>query len=110
MLMNPIVALLHNLKLNRWHTIVYEERPLPGPDSPDKPVRHKSFGHHTEGFTTREAAVADANEMAKKIVTEGLWSSCKLALGEDMPWDGEDIPADVAFFAPNPDGTMKRVL
>lgn len=110
LIMNPIVALVHNQKLNRWHTIVYRESPLPGPDSPDKPMRHKSVGHHTEGFPTRDEAVADAQAMAKKIVAEGLWTTCKLALGDDLAWDGEDVPADVAFFAPNPDGTMKRVL
>jgi hypothetical protein len=108
--MNPIVALIHNQKLNRWHPVIYRESPLPGPDSPDKPVRHKSLGHHTEGFPTRDEAITNANTMAKKIVEGGHWTACKLALDEDLPWDGEDIPADVAFFVPNPDGTMKRAM
>ena len=40
--MNPIWAMLHNEKTNRYHPILFHERPLPGPYSLDKPVRHKS--------------------------------------------------------------------
>lgn len=106
-MMNPIVALIHNAKLNRWHTVVYRESPLPGNAGP---MRHKSFGHHTDGFATRELAVADAEATAKKIIEAKLWTTCLLALGDDMEWDGEDIPADVAFFIDNKDGTAKRAM
>ncbi len=90
---NPIIAILHNTALNRWHPIVFDERPLPGPDSPDKPVRHKSQGHHTEGFETREAALESINGPLKEHIP-----NAKCALEKDFEWDGQDTPAMVVFF------------
>lgn len=112
MLVNPIVAMIHDVENKRWHPILYVEAPLPGPDRDGKPVRHKSKMHHTTGFPTREAALANAKELAETVVKEGCWTSCKMAIadGEDIPWDGKDIPADTAFFADRGDGTMKRVM
>lgn len=100
-LFNPVIAILVNTSTGRYHPIVYQEAPLPGPPSGDKPLRHKSFGHHTSGFATREEAVADAETKAKQVVENGLWPSCALALDpeQDVPWDGQAMPADVAFFA-----------
>jgi len=94
MLLNPIVAILHNNKENRWHPIIFAESPLPGPDTPDKPVRHRSKGHHTAGFESRAEAVTNINE---KLVPElpGL----RLALEADLEWDGDGIPASTTFFA-----------
>ena len=97
MLLNPVMGLIHNAKLKRWHPIYYTENPLPGPPSPDKPVRHKSGGHHTEGFETRKAALADMNLKAKQIVDGAYAPSCAVC-DNDLEWDGEGIPADVAFF------------
>lgn len=109
-LWNPIVAMLHNVRANRWHPIVYCESPLPGPVDAAKPVRHKSKGHHTEGFATREEAIAGANQVADKIAKEcSDTSKCRLALEEDIPWGGDGIPADVAFFG-EVDGKLKKVL
>lgn len=100
MLVNPVVAMFYNTKLKRWHPVIYEEKPLPGPESPDKPARHKSVGHHTDGFEKREDAMAYAETTAKKIVEGGMWAEVKMSVKPeyDMAWDGEDIPADVAFF------------
>jgi hypothetical protein len=103
---NPIIALIYNTKLSRWHPILFSESPLPGPDRPDKPVRHKSTGHHTVGFATRPEAVAEANGMALKLKSECVGTP-RLCLSDDMEWDGEGIPSSVAFF--NEDGT-KRLL
>lgn len=97
MLLNPVMLLIHNAKLNRWHPAYYTESPLPGPPAPNKPVRHKSGGHHTEGFETREAALARMNINAKQIVDGGFAPSCAICAGY-LEWDGEGIPADVAFF------------
>lgn len=111
MIVNPIVAMIFNTKLNRWHPVIFREAPLPGPDSLDKPVRHKSQGHHTAGFEKREDAVAEANNFAKQIVEHGMWSGCKTCLEpeQDVPWDGEDIPADVAFFVQDGDDNTKVI-
>lgn len=99
-IVNPIVAMMFNQKLNRWHPVIFREAPLPGPETADKPVRHKSQGHHTTGFEKREDAVAEAQKIAAQIVEKKMWADCKLCLEpeQDVPWDGEDIPADVAFF------------
>lgn len=89
--MNPIWAMLHNEKTNRYHPILFHERPLPGPYSLDKPVRHKSRGHHIEGFDTREQALANIEDHLK--TTPG-----RKCLAKDFYWDGEDMPAMVVFF------------
>lgn len=97
MLFNPIIALLLNTKTNRWHPIVFVESPLPGPHTPDKPIRHKSKMHHTGGFDTREEAEAEAkNEIAPKL------EIVRLELETVFEWDGNDIPAMTHFFARNP--------
>lgn len=97
---NPVIALLVNTSTKRYHPIIYQESALPGPSYASKPIRHRSLGHDTNGFATREEAVASAQDKAKLIVEKGMWSSCALSLdpASDLPWDGQDVPADVAFF------------
>jgi hypothetical protein len=108
-MLNPIIAMLHNVGANRWHPIVFIEHPLPGPYDAAKPHRHKSSGHHTEGFETREAAVANVNdELSGKIASRALGLT-RIALDDDIEWDGEGIPAIVAFFV-EVDGKVKRAL
>lgn len=92
MLFNPIIAMLHNTETNRYHPIVFVENPMPGPPTPNKPVRHKSKGHHTTGFDTREEALESANKMAKE-------RDMKRCLDGDIVWDGQSMPASVHFFA-----------
>lgn len=104
MLLNPIIGMLHNTKAERWHPIIFSESPLPGPYSEDKPVRHKSCGHHTVGFATRAEAMANImNEMVVKL------PEAKLALEKDFVWDGEDVPALVVFFG-EVDGVLQPLL
>jgi hypothetical protein len=94
MLFNPIISLIHNLKTDRYHPVIFEEKPLPGGPDSGAPVRHKSKGHHTEGFDTRELALAHIeNELKVKIPEARVVTD-----GGDFPWDGEDIPAMVHFF------------
>ncbi len=95
---NPIVAMLHNTKLNRWHPITFQEAPLPGPPSTDKLIRHKSLGHHTEGFSTRDEAVIFAKEHAVRIKEVSVDGGAQTCLDEDIPWNGEDVPAISTFF------------
>jgi hypothetical protein len=103
-MLNPIIALLHNPLAQRWHPVLFYESPLPGPDTPDKPVRHRSKGHHTEGFATREEALA-------YIETEMLPAVRKISIGEPtlscdkaFPWDGDGVPAMVVYFSAPVDG------
>jgi len=92
-MINPVHAMLHNTLTNRWHPILFSESPLPGSPDADKPIRHKSRGHHTAGFDTREEALKWIDENKSK--TPGS----RLCLDKDFDWDGIDIPAMVVFFA-----------
>jgi hypothetical protein len=93
-LLGPVVAMLFNEKLKRWHPIVFEEKPLPG--NPENLVRHKSKMHHTAGFATREEAL----ESIGPEITSHIEGECRLMLEGDMLWDGEGIPSMVEFFLP----------
>jgi hypothetical protein len=91
LMQKPVIATLRNSKTGRWHPILFREEPLPGP-APEV-VRHKSRGHHTEGFESQEAADDHSrNELAPRV--EGA----RLALDTVIEWDGEGIPAVVHFF------------
>jgi hypothetical protein len=103
---NPIIGILHNTALNRWHPIVFLEDPLSGPPTEDKPVRHKSKMHHTGGFPTREEAIADIPNLEERCKQVFVGEVGK-ALAEDMPWDGQGIPTMVEFFIKNDDGTYR---
>lgn len=91
-LVNPIIALILNVPANRWHPVLFAESPLPGGGGP---IRHKSKGHHTTGFATREEAEAYArNDLAPKV-NDG---TVRLELEAVFGWDGEGVPALVHFF------------
>lgn len=93
MFFNPIIGMVHDVENGRWHPIVFEEAPLPGPPSADKPVRHRSKMHHTTGFDSREAAVDSARgELADRI------PGARFALAADFAWDGEGIPTITTLF------------
>lgn len=92
MLFNPAFAMLFNVKDKRWHPILFTESPLPGPPEEGKPIRLKSHGHHTTGFETRELALAGIKEASGKLDVQPI-----VDVREDIPWNGEDTPAMVAF-------------
>src|SRR4051812_35611179 len=92
---DPIVAMLHNQKTDRWHPILFVGSPLPGGDGP---MRHKSKGHHTAGFDTREQADVGANELKDQVIGARMVDTV-------FEWDGEDMPAMVEFF---PDRHLTR--
>jgi hypothetical protein len=97
--MNPIIAMLHDIQNNRYHPIIFLEHPLPGKALGEEPVRHKSKGHHTTGFATREEALADAQNEEFVGNLRANWGEPRFALANDLPWDGKGIPAMVVWFA-----------
>lgn len=97
-MLNPVIAMLHNTKLNRWHPIFFAEKPLPGPPGSDKPIRHKSASHHTEGFETREAALSAIENDLKDRIGSYAGVAPEVCLEGDFPWDGEGTPAMVVYF------------
>ena len=105
MYFNPIIANLHNTKTNRFHPIIFVESPLPGPPSDDKPVRHKSKGHHTQGFDSRDAALSECRNIVDQIKEHAIGPP-QLCIEKDFPWDGEDIPAMTVFFGTTESGVV----
>ena len=95
---NPIVKMLHNVEGNRWHPIVFVEKPLPGPPDPKKPVRYKSKMHHTSGYSTRDEAVIRAGELMENLKDECVGEpKLQIPDGGDIQWDGEGVPTIVSF-------------
>jgi len=106
MLIEPIVGLIHDVTHNRWHPVYFREYPLPGPEG-HQAHRYKSGGHHTEGFETRELGLAGARDLAEKLKDHSVGLP-RLSLEADFPWNGNDVPAIVAFF--KLDGTTATPL
>lgn len=92
--------MIHNTGAGTFHPVIFAESPLPGSPDPDKPVRHKSRGHHTDGFPTREEALANIDaEMMPGLKEHGIGTP-GTCLDEEftVEWDGKGVPADVAYF------------
>jgi hypothetical protein len=94
--MNPfiLIALLHNQRNEKYHPIIFRYSPLPG--GCDIP-RYKSNGHHTNGFVFREEAIAECFSMAVAL-TSRFTERIQTALGKDIEWDGESMPAISTLF------------
>ena len=72
---------LVNTKTGRFHPIVFRPAPFPGGADANLVLRYRSFGHHTGGFDTAEAAQAH-------VLKRGLrW------IDKTWAWDGEGVPA-----------------
>lgn len=102
--MYAIIAMLFNVALRRWHPIIFLPAPTPG----DVDVgRYKSKMHHTAGFETRAAALAeiDTGGLAEKV-REHLCPQTATCLDGDIVWDGEGIPAHGMLFT-DPDSENK---
>jgi hypothetical protein len=106
MFWNPIIGMIHNVAQDTWHPVLFCEAPLPGPPSPEKPVRHKSKMHHTAGFATREEAEANVRDEFATAVAEHADRAPRLALSHPFDWDGEGIPVIVEFFDAGADGEL----
>ena len=94
--MNPVFSILKNTATGRFHPILFTERPLPGPPADNKPIRWKSFGHHTMGFDTREEALASIRGGKEEV--EDRFGTLRFAVKNDFEWDGNGIPAIVHLF------------
>jgi hypothetical protein len=99
--MGPIIAMLHNTDTGRWHPMFFLPAPQPSAGPDDTATRYKSKMHHTAGFPTREEAEANARgKMAEQVGRHfGHFGPTRFCLSKAFPWDGEDIPAMVTFFA-----------
>ncbi len=89
-MLNPVIAMLHNTETDKWHPILFYEAPFPG--TVQGVTRHKSKGHHTLGYDTREEALVWCEDNAKKLEEEGT-GKVRLCVDLAFPWDGKDMPA-----------------
>lgn len=89
------MGILHNVKTGRFHPIAFRRAVMPGlADVSSEAQRYKSFGHHPEGFETKELALEDIkSNPAHMRLIEGL----------EYEWDEaeEPIPARVEFISRN---------
>lgn len=76
-------AILKNDATGRFHPILFRASPRPSDDwEPGRVCRHRSSGHHTDGFdTVDEAQGMISSEPALKDT------------GFVLEWDGVEIPA-----------------
>lgn len=109
MILNPIIANLHNVKTDRFHPIVFREAPLPGLPGDDVPIRHKSQGHHTRGFDTRNEAIAECEKILEQLKPDSIGDP-KLSIERNLLWDGGDIPAMVVFFGEQYGKTVALIM
>lgn len=96
-----IVCILANMDTNRFHHILFAPSPFPG--NPAGLMRHRSVGHHTNGFDTVEAALEDAGALAEK-------RSAVLVDDYGFEWDGKDVPAMTVFFEMDASGKVTVVM
>lgn len=88
-----IGGILYNTKLERYHPIWFRPAPMPsGADIDYQMLRHRSFGHHTDGFATLEAAQSSVTDVCAKSEGEHHDS------GAVWAWDGEGIPAMTQWY------------
>ncbi len=83
MLTGPFHAtIVHNTTARTFHPMPFRLAPRPSDDlEPGSYCRHRSIGHHTDGFRSLEEAVAHINER------EDFWPT-----GLIFAWTGEGSP------------------
>lgn len=95
-------AILKNDGTGRYHPILFRPAPRPSDDvEKGKACRHRSLGHHTDGFDTVEDARGMIRQSPDLVDADLL-----------LTWDGKGVPAimlDLALLpvdlgAPPPDG------
>lgn len=76
--------ILKNLQTGRYHPMTFHAAPRPSDDITEGGYcRHRSFGHHTEGFEDIEKAKAYIDDPR-----DDLSDTCIV-----LEWDGQGIPA-----------------
>lgn len=84
-------GMLVNTVTKRFHPISFQTYPMPGSaDAQMTAQRYKSLGHHTVGFDDEESAIAWIDEQVK--------AGKVIKVKQSWEWDGEGVPAMIAFF------------
>lgn len=93
----PVVGILRNIGLNRWHPALFEPEPVEGDRKIENVSRYRSRGYLTEGYPSRQECIEGARELASSIRKH---ATCPvlLSLERDITWDGEDFPSMGVYF------------
>lgn len=84
------VTLIHNVKEDTWHPVIFRYAP-----APSGLHRWKSLGHDANGFKTLEEAQEAGKRVSNTLREQGkdsVFYSTFVRL-----WDGEDVPAMILF-------------
>jgi len=97
MALPPIVGILRNVSLNRWHPAHFESDPLEDERKIENVSHYRSKGLSTEGYPSREECIKGARELASWISKH---AACPvlLSIERDITWDGEDFPSIGIYF------------
>lgn len=89
--MKAIIQILHNIKRDTYHPIVYVSDLVP--EKVNEVTRYKSKMHHTSGFETLDEALEDIVTLEENV-KEHLYyvSEVIKEIKEVFIWDGEDDP------------------
>jgi len=93
--MYTLIQILHNTERKTWHPIFYMESPLPGQDLSNDLIRFKSKGHHTSGFVTLKAAIAETIVVESRLVGQGHTVFCEIE--PLLSWDGIEVPVSTTL-------------
>ncbi|MBT4849330.1 hypothetical protein HON36_00570 [Candidatus Parcubacteria bacterium] len=86
-------GILRNTETGRFHPIPFRLAPSPSDHATNPEYqRHKSYGHHTEGFDSLEAAKQWIAEQENLSYVDMMWK-----------WDGKDLPAMTQRFKVEPE-------
>lgn len=78
------IAILKNEKTGRYHPVFFRPAPRPSDDVAEgKVCRHKTLGHHTEGFENLDLAIDWIDGLGSAVWPTGIV----------YRWSGEDFPA-----------------
>ena len=89
-------GVIHNTTTNRYHPVVFYAAPKPS-EAGESVVRHRSKGHHMEGFATMDEANAFIASQPTWRLYDVIWE-----------WDGNEVPAIVFYFPLVEDGGIRR--
>jgi hypothetical protein len=83
----PVLSLLYDPAMNRWHPVVFDSRPVTHPGHRIN-RRLSSVAHHSAGFGSRAEAMEAARHIAETLVNTGCSAACEIQ-DRDTAWRGE---------------------
>lgn len=89
-----VVTISQNMCTGRYHPFVWRLAPAPSSDPSDRVHRHKSLGHHTDGFGSYTEAVA----FVKDKLSEDVDTAYLSTYDATDYWGEDEKPVRIAWF------------